>query len=536
MELVGVSLRRLLQLMAFAICCNLQAAPEHEARKYLEALPGADLFREDAVAKLQIEISVPGLEVLQKEPRQFVSATIRENQVVYTNVAIHLKGAIGSFRPVDDKPSLTVDFEHFSPGRKFHGLRRVHLNNSVEDPTYCNERLGSELFGAAGIPAPRVAGALVTLNGRRLGLYVLKEGFTEDFLSCHFSHPGGNLYEPEEGHDVNQHLKRNSVRAQARDRQALRALAMAALDPNISNRWAALNKSLATKEFISFMAMEIMIGHRDGYCLARNNFRVYEELDSQKIMFLPDGMDQLFGNPSAPWQPRMAGLVAKAVIEIPEGKLGYRECFTTLLTNLLRPDFLATRVDRVVASLRPFATVAEFDSIQNEAIALKRRIAERRRDLDLNVCQPELKLLSLENGDALLENWVKAEEPHDGTMEMGQSPDGISELHIMTRSEASTSWRTRAVLNRGHYRFEGRARVSGVKPLASGKHQGAALRIGGSTRRSDDLVGDSSWRVLGTDFQVETDATEVEFICELRAVGGEVWFDKATLKVVSMPQ
>src|SRR5262249_9442130 len=195
-------------------------------------------------------------------------------QTVYSNVAVHLKGSVGSFRPVDDKPSWTLDFCRFNPSQHFHGLRRIHLNNSVEDPSYCNEVLGSELFRSAGVPTPRVTRALVTLNGRRLGFYVLKEGFTEDFLGCYFTHPSGSLYEPDDGHDINQHLKRNSIQAPGNDRTALRALADIVRDAENLHRWERLDKVVAVDEFVSFMASEVMLGHRDGYCLARNNFRV----------------------------------------------------------------------------------------------------------------------------------------------------------------------------------------------------------------------------------------------------------------------
>src|SRR5205085_9247534 len=104
-------------------------------------------------------------------------------------------GGTGSFRPMEDKPALTLDFSRFKAGQKFHGVRRIYLNNSVEDPTYANEKIGSELFLAAGVPAPRVTRALVELNGRALGLYVLKEGFTEEFLARHFNRVSGELYE-----------------------------------------------------------------------------------------------------------------------------------------------------------------------------------------------------------------------------------------------------------------------------------------------------------------------------------------------------
>lgn len=42
--------------------------------------------------------------------------------------------------------------------------------------------------------------------------------------------------------------------------------------------------------------MEVMLGHRDGYCLARNNHRVYHDLDSGKMVLFPHSTDQLFGS------------------------------------------------------------------------------------------------------------------------------------------------------------------------------------------------------------------------------------------------
>ena len=499
------------------------------------AFPGAELFTKGALPSLHIEIKDSNLEMLRKEARDFVPVTITEAHTVYSNVAAHLKGSVGSFRPLDDKPSWTLDFSRFHPGQTFHGLRRVHLNNSVEDATYCNERLGQELFQAAGIPAPRVTRAVVTLNGRRLGLYVLKEGFTEDFLACYFPHPSGNLYEPDEGHDVNQRLKRNSVLAPRKDRGALRALANLVRDSDPVHRWPRLEPVLNTDEFISFMAMEILVCHRDGYCLARNNFRVYEDLDKGKIDFFPQGMDQLWGNPSAPWHPQMAGLVARAILETPEGEAQYRQRLGNLVTNLLKPALLTHRVDELVAELRPVAEVPEFAGIQQAGALLKQHIEQRRASLDSQFGQPTLKILAFEKGHARLTGWVRSEEPAQGSMETCPSPDGISSLHILARSETAASWRTKALLPRGVYRFEGKVRVSGVKPLPFGAHQGAGLRLSGASRQSADLVGDSTWRPLGTEFDVKTATAEVELICELRASAGEVWFDEASLELVRQP-
>jgi len=451
------------------------------------------------------------------------------------DIALRLKGSVGSFRPLNDKPGFTLDFARFKTGQRFHGLRRIHLNNSVEDPSFCNQKLGSELFLQAGVPAPRVGYALVTLNGRRLGIYVLVEGFTEDFLSCHFNKPSGNLFEPDEGHDVNQRLKRTSIYAPKGERTALDKLSAAAQEPDLERRWERLMSALDIERFLPFMAMEVMLCHRDGYCLARNNFRIYEENGNHKTMFFPHGMDQLFGSADLPWQPHMAGLVAKAVLETPEGKRHYHDCFSVLFTNVFQTTALKNLVDQQLSQLRPFVPKAEFSKVQIEADSVKERINQRWQNLARQLGQPDLKPMEFHDGAALLGDWAKIDQPGSGEMERRAGLDGKQALYIRTASETFASWRAKALLGRGRYRFEGRASIAGIKPLSSGSHQGAGIRVAGSARQSENLVGDSAWRRLDAEFEVNEAEAEVEFICELRATAGEVWFDSSSLRVVKLP-
>lgn len=109
-----------------------------------------------------------------KEHDEDASATIRAGGHVWTNVAIHLKGAAGSFRPVDDLPALTLNFGKLQDGQTCFGHRKLHLNNSVQDASRLDEILASEMFIQSGVPTPRATRALVSINGRYLGIYVLK--------------------------------------------------------------------------------------------------------------------------------------------------------------------------------------------------------------------------------------------------------------------------------------------------------------------------------------------------------------------------
>ncbi len=495
------------------------------------SLPGADLFKNGPPWKISIQIDPEGMTSLRRAPRQWVRARVTEAGAVYEDVGLHLKGSSGSFRPIDDNPALTLDFSHFKEGQEFHGLRRIHLNNSVEDASYLNEELGGELFRKAGVPAPRVSHAVVTLNGRRLGLYVLIEGFTEDFLSCYFKSVSGDLYEPRPGHDVGRFLHRNSVHALRRGKGEFEALAEAARDPDPRRRWQQLKAALDMDEFIRFMALEVLLCQGDGYCLSGNNYRVYEEPDRRKILFFPHGMDRLFGMTVLPWQPRMSGLVARAVMETPEGRRRYRDCFQELLKNVFDCGMLSNRVAKLVSEIAPSLTLAEARSLEKAGSLLQARIALRKKNLEWQLAHAATGLLRFTNGIAHLAGWWKGTQPIAGAMSEGNYSDGTPALEIAAHDVTSADWRTKVVLGPGRYRFEGRVRVAGVKPLPFEAHSGARLRVGSSRRQSAELTGDSGWQLLEVEFDVERPQTEVELLCELRAGGGKAWFDIGSLQV-----
>lgn len=141
--------------------------------------PGNEFFAEGAPLRtLEIVISQTNQVELFKDPRAYVPVEIKEGSRLYTNVALHLKGNEGgSFRPLHERPAMTVNFDKFQKGQLFHGLDKIYLNNSVEDGSYMAEMLGSELFRRAGVPAPRIGYARVSLNGTRLRPLCGQRGF-----------------------------------------------------------------------------------------------------------------------------------------------------------------------------------------------------------------------------------------------------------------------------------------------------------------------------------------------------------------------
>lgn len=493
-------------------------------------------FREGRIPKLRIEITPAELAKLNKDPRSFVRCSIREgDDFIYSEVGVHLKGAAGSFRPVGDRPALTLNFDKYREKQKFHGLDKLHLNNSVQDGSYLNEYLGSVLFNAAGVPAPRITHARVWLNGRDLGFYVLKEGFDTQFLENHFGSKQGNFYDGGFCQDVDQKKSRKSGPG-SDDQADLKALAAAAREADLAKRAERLDQTLAIEQFYSFVAMEMMVAHWDGYARNRNNYRLYNHPAVNKIVFLPSGMDQLFGDPNFPVFDSMGGLVTSGLWQLPSTRHQYRDRVGYLLTNVFTAEFLTNEIAKVHARVRPM--LAEMNegaakNFDNSARDMNNRVLARIAGIQKQLgIQPMKPVKPDANGVFKLAKWEPQVDAGEPKMADAAEQAGVKALEIKLdkSSRVVASWRSRVLLDAGKYRFEGKVATRGVVPLKEPTGEGAGLRISGSSR-PNQVTGDSDWKPIAFEFDVPAASTEVVLVCELRAEKGRAWFDLGSLQL-----
>ncbi|HTG45589.1 MAG TPA: CotH kinase family protein [Verrucomicrobiae bacterium] len=337
-----------------------------------------DIFDGRTILVLELRISPASSDSLRLKSRKYVSAQLFVGGELFQNIGLHLKGR-GTFQPLEAKPSFTLNLLKFGETKKLGGQSKIHLNNSAEDSTFLQEQIGARLFQAAGVPAPKVVHALVTLNGRELGLYILKEGFSEEFLARSFGNADGALYDNEGGHDVDQAMKRHGGNCRE---AGLERLASAALEPDLDLRWRRLSQLLDSEQFVSFAAMEIILCHWDGYALAQNNFRVYHDPGRDKYIFLPSGMDQLFGNARLPWRPQMSGLVCRAFLEVPEGRRLFERRFRVLVDEVLNPARIVREAASSLATLHDAVSSHFLARATEDADELYTQIFQRRLELD----------------------------------------------------------------------------------------------------------------------------------------------------------
>lgn len=494
----------------------------HAAEKPKKA-PGEKFFNESEIRTFDFELSDAALIQLRRAPRSYVTGTVREGSHVLTNVAIRLKG-MGSYRTIDEKPSLAVKFDEVATNQHYRGLNKLMFNNAVQDSTYLAEMLATQLFRDAGVPAARYTHARVKLNGRDLGLYLVAEAMNKQFLKQHFADANGNLYEAYLG-DVDGRMEQDG--GTDTSLADVRALYNACRVTDSAQRWRALNQVLDVDRFISFVAMEMLTSHWDGYAIHTNNYRIYHDPKSDKFTFITHGLDWAFRRSNISIQPPMKSVVGRAVLTTPEGQKLYRERIGTLFTNNFRVEVIEKRMSVALAKIQ-HAGLDETDMAQIERRAdwIGQKIKERAESVskELRGIEPEPMKFDAK-GFAYPDKW--REEPDRGMPVIDRVKlEGKDTLHIRAQSERTrASWRAQTYLKRGWYRYEGSAQV---RALTSGS---ARLRISGDTRSVGVSGSGGSWRALSHAFEVQDAGIDVEFVCELNASQGEVWFDLNSLRV-----
>jgi len=226
------------------------------------------------------------------------------------------------------------------------------------------------------VPAPRITYARVELNGRDLGLYVLGEAVNKDFLGKYFSRTKGNLYEGSNV-DITDKLEKDAG-DESKDQKDLKALAAAAKETDPATRLSKLSAVLDVDRFISFIATEVFTVHHDGYALDRNNYRIYNDPGTNRMVFIPHGFDQLFGKADATILPQCKGIVAKAILETPDGKAKYLDRMGKPLPTAFKTKTITAKIDQWVPVIKPELGRDSASSGFDAAVAqLKDRIAQR---------------------------------------------------------------------------------------------------------------------------------------------------------------
>ncbi len=366
--------------------------------------PAGRLFDPGHVVEVSIEIAPGDWDTLRRQSRNWWDVAAAENKSCMVQpfpkpfdwftasitvdglrrdrVAVRKKGFLGSLD--QERPALKVRFDRFVEGQTLNGLQRLTLNNSVQDPTWLKQCLAYRVFEKAGIPVPWCNFAHVTVNGRDLGLYVHLESQDRHWVRRWFEKDEGELWEGEFSDFRTEWLgtfeKKGDVEDDDQtkvDRSSLGEVA-AAVAPGTPDAQVRprLEELVDFDGFLRFWAVEKVLEHWDGYANNVNNFFVYRDPATSKLVFAPSGTDQItvpdpFSTSKPPVSVYATGALANRLYGIGETRRLYAAKIRQVLDEAFREDDLLSEVGRMQALVAPVLARAGTEVASAQAAAVE---------------------------------------------------------------------------------------------------------------------------------------------------------------------
>jgi hypothetical protein len=293
-------------LLVWAVTCLVVATTSAMAAEPVGD-PPATMYAPGTVDAIRLGLPPASIQKLEEEPEgEYVEGTFSLATTGGTPqtigafsspvmVGVRLKGKYGSFRTLAQKAGFKIKFNFenaaHEKGKKYLGLKKMTLNNMVQDGSSIHERLAYEAFRSAGVPSPRTGYAYLEVNGEDFGLHLNIETPDDVALEKRFG-PFDHLYEGAYGSDVGPGGAGSfeideGDEADVSDLNALIS-AVNGTDPaDFSDRVQSLADLV---EMTRMWAVERYIGHWDGYT-TENNYYLFSD-STGRFQMLPWGTDQ----------------------------------------------------------------------------------------------------------------------------------------------------------------------------------------------------------------------------------------------------
>jgi spore coat protein CotH len=151
-----------------------------------------DLFDPDVLQRIELWLNASDWAKLKAafQENTYYPADVVWNGQTVRNVGIRSRG-LGSRSAT--KPGLRVDFDRYSSGQQFLGLKSFVLDNLTQDASGIKETVAMRFFTRLGIPAPRETHTRLFVNGEYAGLYALVESVDKTMIGRVFGSIGDNV-------------------------------------------------------------------------------------------------------------------------------------------------------------------------------------------------------------------------------------------------------------------------------------------------------------------------------------------------------
>ena len=266
------------------------------------------VYEPNVVYQVDITLSDAAYSALGSDPYEYVEATVSFNGTYIERIGVRLMGRYGSYRTLSQKASFKLSFNEFSAGQNLFGLEKMNLKAMVTDYSQIHDVMGYAVHRAAGVPAPRVGYAWVTVNGTEYGLYANIEPYEEHFLTRNFDDPTGNLYDGDYflfdsgGYALVDFTPSQDDYFELDSGEDVGLVDIMAITDAVSasggsdSFYETLDPLLNWEEYLRFWAVEQWLCAPDSYNYNTNNYRVYFDPEDGKAQFFPWDQDSIYYN------------------------------------------------------------------------------------------------------------------------------------------------------------------------------------------------------------------------------------------------
>ena len=268
-----------------------------------------DAFLQNEVAEIHISINNNDLNILLGDslytdhhfPATFYYHSSAHSDTIQ-NVGFRVRGntSRGAY-----KKSFKVSFNEYTQGKKFKGIEKMNLIGQHNDPSLLRYWLSLNMLTTNSLISSRSSFVKLYINGEYKGVYLNVEHIDDEFLQKRFiGNDQGNLYKCSWGADLKYigsnpssyygayELKTNEV---ANNYSKL----IQFIDTlnHIDNEGfpCFIEDNFEVEIYLKTLALEMIIGHWDGYAFNKNNYYLYRQPSNGKFVFIEYDLDNTFG-------------------------------------------------------------------------------------------------------------------------------------------------------------------------------------------------------------------------------------------------
>jgi spore coat protein CotH len=306
-----------------------------------------DFFNPEVLQRVELWLNESDWAKLKAnfQENTYYPADVVWNGNTVRNVGIRSRG-LGSRRA--EKPGLRVDFDRYSSGQQFLGLKSFVLDNLSQDFSGIKETVAMRFFTRLGIPAPRETHTRLYVNGRYAGVYALVESVDKTMMGRVFGSIGddiqndGYLFEYNyvldspwrfeylgaalEQYRLRFDIKTNESHAESRIWGPIEELVRLVNDTSSSSFEQTINPLLDLTAFVRYIAAQNFIAQDDGFngYAGMNNFYFYRLEDSTNHVFIAWDEDVGFLAPDFSITTRLdENILTRRTLDVPNYRSQY---------------------------------------------------------------------------------------------------------------------------------------------------------------------------------------------------------------------